>query len=294
VVLGAPALEEPAGVSRWWGRGPTLLGAILLALAAALPPGVARAVGEDPVAEVAEALRSLGPPGALWGRLAIEEESPAGAWTPLGGVEVTLYPATPALIAELERIRQSARGSGAQYESAVARVKAAFAAHQAQVNAHSTGTFLATDDSLAKEDSPAAESPAPDPARAVSPKASDTRPRARIERPGDGATKSGPSEEPPSRHPWRQRTDPAGLFAFDPLPSGDWLVVAIRVSPYGTEKLRGEPRPRQPRRGQRFLLPAAAPAKEAELWVVRARVGAAERVGLELTDRARWLAGPIR
>jgi hypothetical protein len=267
-----------------------VLGAILLALAAALLPGVARAVGEDPVAEVAEALRNFGPPGALWGRLAIEEESPAGAWTPLGGVEVTLYPATPALIAELERIRQSARGSGAQYESAVARVKAAFAGHQARVDAHSAGTSLATDDSLARDDSPAAESPAPDPARAVSPKASDPRPRARIERPGDG----GPSEEPPSRHPWRQRTDPAGLFAFDPLPSGDWLVVAIRVSPYGTEKLRGEPRPRQPGRGQRFLPPVAAPAKEAELWVVRARVGAAERVGLELTDRARWLAGPIR
>jgi hypothetical protein len=258
-------------------------------LGAALLPGVARAVGEDPAAEVAEALRSFGPPGALWGRLAIEEESPAGAWTPLGGVEVTLYPATPALIEEIERIRQGARTSGAQYESAVARVKSALATHQARVDAYTAGSS-----SLTTDDSPAGGSQAPDAARAVSPKVSDPRPRPRIERRGDGATKSGPSEEPPSRHPWRQLTDPAGLFAFDPLPSGDWLVVAIRVSPYGTEKLRGTPSPRQPARRQRFLSPEAPPAKEAELWVVRTRIGPAERVGLEITDRARWLVGPIR
>jgi hypothetical protein len=255
-------------------------------LGAALLPAVARAVGEDPAAEVAEALRHFGPPGALWGRLAVEEESPAGAWTPLGGVEVTLYPATPALIAELERIRQSARGSGAQYESAVARVKGALASHQARIDAHTAGS------SPAREDSPAAGSPAP--AGAVSPKAAPPRPRSRTERRGAGVTKGAPSEEPPSPHPWRQLTDPAGLFVFDPLPSGDWLVVAIRVSPYSAEKLRGEPRARQPGRGQRFLSRTAPQAKEAEIWVIRARVGAAERVGLDLTDRARWLAGPIR
>ena len=101
------------------------------------PPASVRAVGEDPVAEVTEALRSLGPPGLLWGRLAIEEESPVGAWTPLAGIEVTLYPATPALVAELERVRQSARTSGAQYESAVARVQAALAVHQGRIDRQS-------------------------------------------------------------------------------------------------------------------------------------------------------------
>ena len=98
------------------------------------PPAASGAVGEDPAAEVTEALRSLGPPGLLWGRLAIEEESPVGAWTPLSGTEVTLYPATPALITELERIRQSARTSATQYESAVARVQAALAAHQGRID----------------------------------------------------------------------------------------------------------------------------------------------------------------
>jgi hypothetical protein len=259
-----------------------------LALGLALLPGVARAAGEEPAAEVAAAVRSFGPPGVLWGRLAIEEESPVGAWTPLNGVEVTLYPATPALIAELERIRQSARTSGAQYESAVARVQAALGAYQARVDAESAGT------ALERKDRPGAESPSPPPPRAAAPKTSDPLPRAKTARPADSPTKGGPSEEQPSPHPWRQRTDPAGLFAFDPLPSGDWLVVAIRVSPYSAEKLRGEPKPRQLGRGPRFLPRAPRPANEAEIWVIRVRVGAAQRAGLEITDRARWLAGPVR
>ena len=83
-------------------------------------------------------------------------------------------------------------------------------------------------------------------------------------------------------------------FAFEGVPSGDWLVVAVRVAPYSAEALRGEPKPRQAGRGQRFLPRATTPAKEAELWVTRVRVVAAERVGLQLTDRARWLAGPLR
>jgi hypothetical protein len=93
---------------------------------------------------------------------------------------------------------------------------------------------------------------------------------------------------------WRQRTDSAGLFAFDPLPSGDWLLVGLRVTPYGPEKLRAEPRPRSATRGQRFTPRASTPPKEAEVWVVRTRVSAGERVGLELSDRARWLVGPLR
>ena len=95
-------------------------------------------------------------------------------------------------------------------------------------------------------------------------------------------------------HPWRQRTDSAGLFAFDAVPSGDWLVVAIRVAAYGAEKLRSEPKPRQSGRGMQFLPGTSTPAREAEIWLARVRVVAADRLGLVLTDRARWLAGPLR
>jgi hypothetical protein len=271
------------------GRGAgTLL--VMLVAAVALLPGGAWAAGEDPVAEVAAALRSLGPPGVLWGRFAIEEESPAGAWTPLAGVEVTLYPATPTLVAELERIRQSARTSGAQYESAVARVLAALAVHQARVVGENPPAPPAA------EDSAPAGPPIPVPSKAP-PKATPApAPGARPAGPG-GETPAAESPEAVAARPrWRQRTDPAGLFAFDDLPSGDWLLVATRVTAYGAEKLRGEPKARSTavRGQQRFTPRSATPAKEAEVWVVRARVGAAERVGLELSDRARWLVGPLR
>jgi hypothetical protein len=223
--------------------------AVLVLLVAAVP-GIVGAVGEDPAAEVTEALRRLGPPGGVWGRLAVEEESPVGAWTPLADVEITLYPATPALVAELDRIRQSARASAAQYESAVSWAQAALAAHQGRVDRQSP--------------SPAA--------------------------PSGGAA----SPEPPP-HPWRQKTDPAGIFAFDAVPSGDWIVVAIRVSPYSAEKLRSDPKPRQAARtAQRFLSRPVTPPKEAELWITRIRVIAGERVALDLSDRARWLVGPVR
>jgi len=269
------------------------LSAVVLALGIAGAPALTGAVGEDPAGEVAEALRSLGPPGMVWGRLAIEEESPAGAWTPLGGVEVTLYPATPALIAELDQIRRSARTSPAQYESAVARVQAVLAAHQGRVDRQSAPPSSTGEGSLAVEPPNVATPPT---SGLPAPKASGSpRSQGATERPGGAAAPSKvPEERAEARHPWRQKTDPAGLFAFDGVPSGDWLVVAIRVSPYAAEKLRAESKPRPAGRGQRFLPRVATPAKEAELWVTRVRVVAAERVGLQLTDRARWLAGPLR
>ena len=91
-----------------------------------------------------------------------------------------------------------------------------------------------------------------------------------------------------------QKTDPAGLFAFPTVPSGDWLVVAVRVAPYAAEKLRAAPKPRQSTRTQGFLPRTIGPAKEVELWVTRIHVVKGERVALDLTDRARWLVGPIR
>lgn len=247
-------------------------------------PGVAGGVGEDPGAEVAEALRSLGPPGLVWGRLLVEEESPLGPWTPIGGVEVTVYPATPSLTAELERIRQSARASGAQYESAVARMRSVLAAHQARLDAKSPETW-GSDGALP------AEPPIPRPAR---PKAVSTPvPAAQPLGGAAGVTVPGDRAGEPPAHPWRQNTDPAGLFAFDPLPSGDWLVVAVRTSAYGGQKFRSTPR-QQPGGTRGFLPRAAGPAREVEIWMARVRVGASERVGLELTDRARWFVGPVR
>lgn len=274
------------------GRWPRLLGlgAAVLGLAIASVPRPTGAVGEDPAGQVAEAVRSLGPPGMVWGRLAVEEESPVGGWTPLEGVEVTLYPATPALLAELDQIRRSARTSGAQYESAVARVQAALAAHQSLVD-RQRGTPLPSK----KTSDVAAEARPVEPPSRRPPTSNASPPRGTATRPGSPATPGKPpAEAPETTHPWRQKTDPAGLFAFDEVPSGDWLVVAIRISPYEAGKLRGEPKPRQPGSAQRFLPREVPPAKEAEVWLSTVRVGAAGRVGLELTDRARWLAGPLR
>jgi hypothetical protein len=291
VVLGPPALEEPARVSGRRRAGTLALVSALvgLGLGAVRPERVA-AVGEDPAAELTEALHGLGPPGMVWGRLVVEEESPVGPWTPLDGIEVTLYPATPTLIAELEGIRQSARTSSAQYESAVTRVQAALTAHKSRVERQSAPAaevdLVAEPPPVAKPrptktvGPPAAESPSPQGGTVVSGSA------------GAGGRAAGPPPE--AIRTWRQKTDSAGLFAFDSVPSGDWIVVVFRVSPYGTEKLRSEPKLKQPSRAQRFLPRATGPAKEAEFWITRIRVIAGERLGLELTDRARWMAGPVR
>lgn len=279
-------------MSRRRATGARALGAVVCALGIAGAPGGAGAVGEDPVVELTEALRGLGPPGLVWGRLAVEEESPAGAWTPLSGIEVTLYPATPALIAELERIRQSARASATQYESAVGRVQTALADHQGRIDRQTAPPLLPGQGLVA-------EPPLLAPPRVtkppVPPDPGFLRPGGVRARSGAAAVPSGAPEEPGgTQHAWRQKTDPAGLFTFAVVPSGDWLVVAIRVAPYAAAKLRAEPRPRQTSRTQHFLPRATGPAKEAELWVTRVRVVAGERVGLSLTDRARWLVGPLR
>jgi len=258
-----------------------VLAGTLLGLGTISVPSRVAAIGEDPTTELTEALRGLGAPGMVWGRLLVEEESPMGPWTPLEGIEVTLYPATPALIAELEGIRQSARTSATQYESAVSRVQAALATHKSRIERQVTPS---TEVDLV------AEPPLLPKPRAA--KASESSGSGSATAAPTPIRAAGPSAE--AVRSWRQKTDPAGLFAFDGVPSGDWIVVAFRVSPYGTEKLRSEPKLRQPGRAQRFLPRAGGPAKEAEFWITRIRVVAGERVGLELTDRARWMAGPVR
>jgi hypothetical protein len=294
-------------------RGPVRLAlwALLLAGGVVAAPGAVQAVGEDPAAEISETLRSLGPPGGVWGRLSVEEESPVGAWTPLDGIEVTLYPATPTLLAELERIRQSARGSATQYESAVARVQSALTVHQGRIDRQTAqpptlGDLLVAEPPPVKQAPPKAALPASEakPSRAAGSSAgtswSTGNSRFQSSRttlpPSAPAASSGKAslakEEP--EHPWRQKTDAAGLFAFPTVPSGDWLVVAVRVAPYAAEKLRAAPKPRQSTRTQGFLPRTTAPAKEVELWVTQIHVVKGERVALDLTDRARWLVGPIR
>lgn len=180
--------------------------------------------------------------GQLWGRLALEEESPEGPFTPLIGVPITLYPALPALTSELEAIRRTARETAANYETAVQRVRETLAAYLARLEA--------------------AEG-----ARAV---------RAR-------------------------ETDRTGFFAFDAVPAGEWLVVAVHVTPYRTAGQARKPRaPKRPAPGRGglgqapgFLPEARGEAKEADLWVYRVSVPGGQTVGVRLTDRNRWLTGPI-
>jgi hypothetical protein len=295
---------------RGWTARPLALGVGLLTGIVMGGAAVVGAIGEDPAAEVTEALRALGPPGGLWGRIAVEEESPAGAWTPLVGIDVGLYPATPSLIAELERIRQSARTSGAQFESAIGRVQAALAAHQSRIDRQMAPS---PDESILVAEPPLlpprpagkpAGSSSVQPRGSAPPRFSEetSPPRSPDKSRRSGAdTKSGTGGEArlePNR-PWHEKkTDSAGLFVFDAVPAGDWLVVATHVAPYAAEKLRSEPKARLPSRGgrggARYLPRTAGPAKEVELWVMRVRVVAEQRIGLELTDRARWLVGPLR
>jgi hypothetical protein len=201
-----------------------------------------RAAAEAP-AEVVQAVTSLGAPGYLWGRLAVEEESPEGAWTPLAGVEVRLYPYAAGLAADLEDIRRHARDSGPGYDAAVGRLQARLEAYTAHVD--------------------------------------DAR---------SGAGGWGHAELVR-----RRVTDAAGLFVFDVVPSGDWLLVAVRV----TEYTATAPAKADPRRGTRagpdtFLNKPRPAAKNAEVWVARVRVETGERARLLLTDRGRFMAGPVR
>jgi hypothetical protein len=228
MVLGAPALEDAPVMS---------LRALLVLALGLWTTAAAGQAGSPPASPPAAAAAST---GAVWGRLAIEEESPEGPWIPLAAVEVRLYPASASLLVELERIRQSARDSGRQHDTAVSRLQGALQAYQTRLDQQAEGGVAA--------------------AR-------------------------------------RQTTDAAGLFAFEDLPAGDWLLVAVRVAPYGNARLRAAPKPRQSaQRGgaDAFLPRVVQPAQEAEVWLQEIRLRGGERLALALTDRARWFDGPLR
>jgi hypothetical protein len=179
--------------------------------------------------------------GVVWGRLVLEEESPDGAWTPMPGAEVQLYPASPTLVAELERIRHGARDSLRSHDTAADRLQATLRSHQAAAGNPATMR--------------------------------------------DGAP--GPV--------LRGVTDPAGIFVIEAVPAGTWLLVAVRISPYAGARLRA-PAPASPRRGgepEKFVPRVTVAPKEAEIWLTEVRITPGERVALELTDRARWFAGPV-
>ncbi len=214
-------------------RAARRLGAgMVLILTLAVPAG--RPAAED----LAPARGALGPPGLLWGRLAAEEESPDGPWTPLAGVDVVVYPYLPEVLADLERIRQSARESGRRFETAAARVQEILRGYKKRLE-------------------------------------------------GGGPEGAGGLVR-------RQVTDPMGVFLFEDLPSGEWLLVATRITPYAAAAGR-ESRKRAGGRESRFLGPSRrGPAQEAEMWIVRVPLSPGERHRLLLSDRARWLAGPLR
>lgn len=250
--------------------GPSVLAGLALVVAAALP--VTCEGSDDPAADLGRAL-SLGPPGLLWGRLAVEEESPDGAWTSLVGIDVVLYPHLPGILVELERIRDSARTTGRQYESAVTRLQEALRVYKTQI------------ETMNRQGSRGAVPPGPPaspgaPAGVSSPGGSGAKPEV-----GEGVVR-------------RRVTGEAGVFVFDQLPSGEWLLVATRVIAYQAPPGRAEGRPEDRRAAQlrqRFTpRTATGPAKAAEVWVTRVSVPAGERTRLMLTDRTRWMVGPVR
>lgn len=219
-------------------RPPGPLGALVatLALLGSLAPGVAAQPARPPGVP-----GSPGASGMLWGRLAVEEESPDGAWTPLPGVEITLYPYAAEVAADLDQIRRRARDSGAAYDAAVAQIQDRLKAYGARLEAA----------------------------------------------PGDAPATGGLVR--------RRTTDPAGLFVFENLPAGEWLVVALRVSEY-TPRAQREPTRRAPTPGRdaAFLSRPVTPAKLVEVWLARVRVEPAGQTRLWLTDRGRFMAGPVR
>jgi len=233
----------------------------LIALASLLVGQVVPTEGQTGPADPGRGIPSAGA-GFLWGRLQIEAESPEGPWTPLAGVEVVAYPGAAALLARLEHIRHTARDSGRHYETAVARIQEALQGHARQLD-----------------------------------------PRRSPVAPGGGAGDAGTSRPagfgPPTPGPddhgvvRRGVTDAAGVFVFDALPAGEWLVVAVRVAPYSASPARRE-EPRGARGRQQFAGTAVAPAREAEIWIERVRVDPGSRTRLLWSDRGRWFVGPLR
>jgi hypothetical protein len=281
-------MEELPAVTGTRRRAAACVVTLVLALGSA-------AGGRADEAELSRAVKALGVPSALWGRLAVEEESPDGAWTPLAGVAVTLYPYTAGLATDLERIRDGARASGRDYDTAIARLQERLGAHASQVGAL-TGTSAPT-------------RPAPQPAPAARPPVPPTQSSGLFGRPAGAPREPDPAragepdgEAPPSSAGGlirRATSDPAGLFVFGALPAGDWLVVAIQTSAYSAPHRPPSSSSRRSgissgRLSDGFLERERPQAKEAEVWVIRVRVAPDQPTRVLLTDRSRFMVGPSR
>jgi hypothetical protein len=267
------------GRTAWWGVGALL--AVVVTLG----------VGE--VGLAAPATGGVGAPGMLWGRLAVEEESPEGAWTPLAGVEINLYPYTSELAGDLEQIRRRARDSGADYDTAVAQLQDRLKAYAARLEAESGGP-VAKPDGAEKPKTSSGAGPSARPDGADKPKTSSgAGAAAKPEGPPSGDNPAKPVAGGPAHR--QATTDSAGLFVFGELPPGEWLVVAFRLTEYTNARAQREST-RRTRAGREstFTPQTRLPAKQAEVWLVRVRVEPDERVRLSLTERSRFMVGPIR
>jgi hypothetical protein len=271
------------------------------AVLALLAFGLGTAAGQADVGEVSRAVKALGSPGTLWGRLAVEEESPDGPWTPLAGVAITVYPYTAELAADLERIRDGARASGRDYDAAIARL-------QERLGAHATQVAAVTGIPLPVQTPSVTQSSAPSPPSAAKPATQGVLAELAgrlglAEKPADPAPKDatppGSGDAAPSSAEGlvrRATTDATGVFLFKFLPAGDWLVVAIQTSTYSAPRRPPSSASRAAPGKNRDGFPERErpQAKEAEVWVIRTRVVPDEPARLLLTDRSRFMVGPIR
>ena len=276
--------------------GALALGAVLLALGIAGATGDVQAVGEDPAAEVTEALRSLGPPGLRLGPPRHRGGVPRGGLDaaqrdpghPLPGHARPRRGARtdPAERADVRRPVRVGGGRGSRRPSPPTR--AASIARAAPLP--SPGQGLVAEPPLVA--APRAAKPAASPGTGV--RSAPGSARRRRSRPSGGAERR-PRGAPESRRTRgaRRRTRPGSSRSPRSRRATGW---SSRSASRRMRRRRSEPsrRPGSPVGHENFLPRAGAPAKEAELWVTRVRVVAGERVGLNLTDRARWLVGPLR
>jgi hypothetical protein len=93
---------------------------------------------------------------------------------------------------------------------------------------------------------------------------------------------------------FQDATDAWGLFRFSRVPTGDWLLVAILITPYRRAPETRAPKPKASRRGPGFLEESAPAPREAEVWVAPVSVEGGRAARVMMTERARWMAGPVR
>jgi hypothetical protein len=93
---------------------------------------------------------------------------------------------------------------------------------------------------------------------------------------------------------FQQATDAWGVFRFSRVPPGEWLLVAILISPYRRSLDKPPPKAKPTKRGPGFLDDGAPPPKEAEVWLTQLTVEEGRSTRAVLSERARWMAGPVR